>query len=465
MPRTLHIKAYLVMEFGKETEKSKEVRRFQLEDGGERGLDRMRRLRKLVETVFNVGAHLKYRRYCDIKCRDKDGRTVRFSEEKDFQDAVDSMTDDTLRIYVEIDDPFTPLEESERLSAMNKPKVRPTPRACFPYPFPQQPPAPCPPHYCDPPPPISGHWAHGGSPSIEPTVPGGSDPLKGGWKGDMYFGCPWGSGRELYGTDQNGSGSESKERMTCQDRFIMEKPKSEDMDQIQELKEKEQVSKDFKHWVRQYARDWHQYDLQIGQSAPAYSLPPGMGPDFLQWLRSYLTRHYSHKVQEEGTEEEETQEDVESAPECLTPLYYRWVCKFLRYFFTDNGRIQGGACRVCQKEESGRNAREGGQKKGPKGFRKYVCMSYTHLVNGKKGEDHKIKEKATRAGLSAEVQEFVDQVMMEWQAKLTHQQYHIVAKEMTQGERTLPAGLLQEHFLWLVSFLTHMQIGPGRLSK
>ena len=89
----------------------------------------------------------------------------------------------------------------------------------------------------------------------------------------------------------------------------------------------------------------------------------------------------------------------------------------------------------------------------PKQFRKYVRISVKQL-HKKKGDNPKIKEKATRAGISQEVLDFVQQFLLEWHAKLSHKRPAAVAKEMMQEEeRTLPAGLERDHFLWLCRFM------------
>ena len=53
----------------------------------------------------------------------------------------------------------------------------------------------------------------------------------------------------------------------------------------------------------------------------------------------------------------------------------------------------------------------------PKPMRKFVKMSAKQLL--KKGDNHKAQEKATRHGLNPEVREFVTQLLLEWQVKLS----------------------------------------------
>ena len=91
--------------------------------------------------------------------------------------------------------------------------------------------------------------------------------------------------------------------------------------------------------------------------------------------------------------------------------------------------------------------------KVPQELRKYVRKSIQQLH--KRGDNSEAKEKATRAGLSPEVLDFVQQFLLEWHAKLSHKRPAAVAEEMMEEEeqRTLPSGLEREHFLWLCRFM------------
>jgi len=96
----------------------------------------------------------------------------------------------------------------------------------------------------------------------------------------------------------------------------------------------------------------------------------------------------------------------------------------------------------------------------PKEFRKFVRKS-TKKLHKKKGDNSKAKEKATQAGLSPEVLEFVQQFLLEWHAKLSHKRPWAVAKEMMEEkeeERTLPSGMEKEHFLWLCRFMARWHL-------
>ena len=98
--------------------------------------------------------------------------------------------------------------------------------------------------------------------------------------------------------------------------------------------------------------------------------------------------------------------------------------------------------------------------KVPKEFRKFVRKT-TKKLHKKKGDNSKAKEKATQAGLSPEVLEFVQQFLLEWHAKLSHKRPWAVAKEMMEEkeeERTLPSGMEREHFLWLCRFMARWHL-------
>ena len=90
--------------------------------------------------------------------------------------------------------------------------------------------------------------------------------------------------------------------------------------------------------------------------------------------------------------------------------------------------------------------------KVPKQFRKYVRISMKQLHKNK-GDNPKLQKKASEAGVSPEVREFLQQFLLEWHAKLSHKRPRAVAMEMMEGERSLPAGLEQGHFQWLCRFM------------
>ena len=88
----------------------------------------------------------------------------------------------------------------------------------------------------------------------------------------------------------------------------------------------------------------------------------------------------------------------------------------------------------------------------PRELRQYVRLSVEQL-HRKKGDNPPAQGEASGAGLSPAVLEFLQQSLVEWHARLALTRPAAVAREMMEGERTLPAGLERGHFRWLCRFL------------
>ena len=118
-----------------------------------------------------------------------------------------------------------------------------------------------------------------------------------------------------------------------------------------------QVPEEFRAWVRQYVRQWY---AKGGEAAcQVDSLPDGAPLDFPRWLNRFLQRYterhagkaadgaaeMAEEVEEEG--EGEGEEEMLAAPEGLSPVYYRWLCLFVRRF--------------CLRQANGAVGNEGGK--------------------------------------------------------------------------------------------------------
>ncbi|KAL8595790.1 hypothetical protein ACOMHN_012209 [Nucella lapillus] len=480
---SLPIKAILLKD-GVE-EGRKEIRRFRVD--GSSG-ERLQIVLARIHALFSLNAATQ----CALCWKDEDDDLIQFSSEEELSHAVDNMTDDTLRIFIIVtagtgknEEPTAPGPEEEHPFSSDNPQPG------FSFHPPPPPPPPPPPHHHQPhshcpPPPFPGPWAHGGWKKWKPMGAGG-------WKGGMFFGCPWNM-RQDYGCGWKGRGMfkhkhgwdrKLKKKMMKTKRCWTAANSAADQRELREAEQ--QVPVGFRQWVSQYVATWSALGAEAAACTLTSPLPSTVGPDFPQWLRSFLAQHCPHPcVWGEG----EGQEG--SAPQCLPPAYFRWLCLFLRHSFRQAAFNLGGAsdgeesesykgqgrwesrCQefcsgagrqgCCKRRKGGKHRRhmsrdsddsdswQKGLGKVPKGFRKFVRMSFKKLRKGK-GDNPKIKEKATHAGVSTEVQEFVQQILLEWRAKLTAKDHRAVAKEMMEGERTLPPGLQREHFHWLVRFL------------
>ena len=109
-----------------------------------------------------------------------------------------------------------------------------------------------------------------------------------------------------------------------------------------------QVPEEFRAWVRQYVRQWY---AKGGEAAcQVDSLPDGAPIDFPRWLNRFLQRYTARhagkaadgapEMAEEG--EEEGEEEMLAAPEGLSPVYYRWLCLFVRRFCLRQATNEGG---------------------------------------------------------------------------------------------------------------------------
>ncbi|KAL8595791.1 hypothetical protein ACOMHN_012210 [Nucella lapillus] len=432
----LHVKALLLRE-GME-EGVKEIRRFQVdgeESGGVGGGRRMQSLLAHIHTVFNVDAATQR---CTLYWKDEDGDLIEFSSEEELSHALESMQDGTFRLYVTLtegdaDQPDTSDDDpgTERRVTFGL-----TPEECC------------------------------------------TDPAS-----VTRLACP---GRGRGHTGRKG------ERTGC---------RAKDAERNKEFKDvRLQVPAEFRRWVRQYVRAWYTRGPEAAQkSAQGKKLPEVVPHDFPLWLHTFLHHHPlphpSYPEGEMGVEEMEGEMGVEEMEgeglEGLPPVYFRWLTLFLPRFHARFSRLRaasadsegeedGGACCEGQRRKShkghgkhGCHGKKGGkhgghcssseseesdsdmkkaEKQVPKEFRKYARVTVNQLHKNK-GNNSDNKEKATQAGVSAEVQEFVEQTLLEWHAKMANKRPRAVATEMMAGERSLPAGMEVGHFLWLCCFL------------
>ena len=116
---------------------------------------------------------------------------------------------------------------------------------------------------------------------------------------------------------------------------------------------RQQVPEEFRAWVRRYVRQWY---TKGGEAAcQVDSLPVGAPLDFPRWLNRFLQRYTARHAGKaadgaaEMAEEEEEGEEEEmlAAPEGLSPVYYRWLCLFVRRF--------------CLRQANGTAGSEGGK--------------------------------------------------------------------------------------------------------
>ena len=120
---------------------------------------------------------------------------------------------------------------------------------------------------------------------------------------------------------------------------------------------RQQVPAEFRTWVRQYVRTWYAKGDETARQVD--SLPDGAPLHFPQWLNDFLqhwtARHAGKSAgasdgeAEMAEEAEEEKEEMLAAPEGLSPVYYRWLCLFVRRF----SRRQANAA-VCQGSEGGK---------------------------------------------------------------------------------------------------------------
>ena len=116
---------------------------------------------------------------------------------------------------------------------------------------------------------------------------------------------------------------------------------------------RQQVPAEFRTWVRQYVRTWYAKGDETARQVD--SLPDGAPLHFPQWLNDFLqhwtARHAGKSAgasdgeAEMAEEAEEEKEEMLAAPEGLSPVYYRWLCLFVRRF----SRRQANAA-ACSEE-------------------------------------------------------------------------------------------------------------------
>lgn len=430
MSACLQVKAILLKE-GVE-EGMKEIRRFRMDEergGGMGGRQRLQSLLTHVHSVFNVNTATQR---CTLYWKDEDGDLIQFSTEEELSHALDTMRDGTFRLYVTLSEDQAETSEEEQMTER--------------------------------------HVTFDFTPELYCTDPDSVARLS----------CPGRGGRHCH-SHRGRKG----ERATC---------KAKDAEKNKEFKEvRQQVPAEFRKWVRQYVRTWYTQGPEAAQnSAKGEKLPEGVGHDFPQWLDTFLHHHPLPHPSGDGKMEVEDLEGMEGEGlEGLPPLYFRWLAMYLPRFHAcfsrrraasadSENEEKGGACREghrrkghkghgkhgCHGKKGGKHGvyctsseseeSDGGHKahkQVPKEFRKYARVTVKQLHKSK-GNNSDNKEKATRAGVPAEVQKFVEQILLEWHAKLSSKSPRAVAMEIMAGERSLPAGMEQEHFLWLCRFLS-----------
>ncbi|XP_076465187.1 uncharacterized protein LOC143296981 isoform X2 [Babylonia areolata] len=427
----LQVKAVLLKE-GVE-EGLTEVRRFRMEGGGSGG-QRLQRLLSHVHAVFQVDSASQQ---CNLYWKDNDGDLVKFSSEEEFSDALSAMSDSTFRVYITLSEGDTGAEmQPEDLEEEEE----------------------------------QAYEGHGPCDGMPPFVHF-TDPADVPRVGCPGMDCPRMMGKK---------GMKAAFKMAK----AMNKARNKEFQQV-----RQQVPEEFRGWVRQFARAWHTKGPEAARTATAGKpLPEGVPQDFPQWLHDFFSRHHPDAPSSGEGDGETAMEGVEGeqqeeGPEGLPPVYFRWLTLFLPRFHARFGRFEAafanwegeGECRKkrCHKGKHGCHGKRKGKhgagffysesedsdgegeakKKVPKEFRKYARVTVTQLHKKKEGDNSANKEEATRAGISGQVQEFVDQVLMEWHAKLTSRRPRVVAMEMMAEERTLPEGVEQAHFRWLCRFL------------
>ncbi|KAK7485603.1 hypothetical protein BaRGS_00023178, partial [Batillaria attramentaria] len=245
--------------------------------------------------------------------------------------------------------------------------------------------------------------------------------------------------------------------------------------------------------------------------------PPNFRQWLSDFLSRYSEKRLSGTTQGIDVEEmevwemgDESGEEVEGGdllppPEGLPPVYYEWICRFLPRFVENNRArlVQKGfelsdeapQCPVMQDgpfhghgfhghgphgyrhwkhhghghgKHGCKRGKHGGHsssdsedngcphaqlwKKIPKEFRMYVRKMVKQQHKNKGGKPN--EELVAPPGVTPEVNQFLQQFVQDWHAKLAEKRPRAVAMEMMAAEETtLPEGLEREHFQWLCRFM------------